>query len=131
MISPVCSLYRSVRRTSDTSTLVSIRAYGRAFIARSCARRSFAAETIFMAFVICRVFFTLRMRRRRSSTFAIVYLAAAVSCWLASFFSFRSARNDALNSFTASVSRFLRSSSSAFLVAMSVRIAGAALSRYG
>jgi len=40
-------------------------------IARSYARRSFAAETIFMALVICRVFFTLRIRRRRSSTFAI------------------------------------------------------------
>src|SRR5437764_4525208 len=33
---------------------------------RSCARRSFAAETIFMAFVICCVFFTERMRRRMS-----------------------------------------------------------------
>jgi hypothetical protein len=32
-----------------------------------------AAETIFMALVICRMFFTLRMRRRRSSTFAIVF----------------------------------------------------------
>ncbi len=40
---------------------------------RSCARRSLAAETIFMALVICRVFFTLRMRRRRSSTFAISF----------------------------------------------------------
>jgi hypothetical protein len=30
-----------------------------------------AAETIFMALVICRVFFTLRMRRFKSSTFAI------------------------------------------------------------
>src|SRR6202158_4822744 len=48
-----------------------IRAYGRAAITRSCARRSLAAETIFMALVICRVFFTLRMRRLRSSTFAI------------------------------------------------------------
>src|SRR5206468_429718 len=33
---------------------------------RSCARRSFAAETIFMAFVSCWVFFTDRMRRRIS-----------------------------------------------------------------
>ena len=34
-------------------------------MARSCARRSLAAETIFMALVICRVFLTLRMRRRK------------------------------------------------------------------
>src|SRR5205823_11593388 len=33
---------------------------------RSCARRSFAAATIFIALVICCVFFTDRMRRRRS-----------------------------------------------------------------
>src|ERR1700735_4799703 len=33
---------------------------------RSCARRSLAAETIFMALVICCVFFTERMRRRIS-----------------------------------------------------------------
>jgi hypothetical protein len=42
-------------------------------MARSWARRSLAAETIFMALVICRVFFTLRMRRRKSSTFAMAY----------------------------------------------------------
>ena len=36
----------------------SIVAYGRAAIARSCALRSFAAETIFMALVICCVFLT-------------------------------------------------------------------------
>src|SRR5437762_8730199 len=51
--------------------LVSICAYGRAASARSCARRSRAAETIFMALVICRVLRTLRMRRRISKTFAI------------------------------------------------------------
>src|SRR5882762_10216904 len=33
---------------------------------RSCARRNFAAETIFMALVICCVFMTERMRRRIS-----------------------------------------------------------------
>src|ERR1700752_5140566 len=33
---------------------------------RSCARRSFDAATIFMAFVICCVFLTARTRRRRS-----------------------------------------------------------------
>src|SRR4029079_4573693 len=41
-------------------------AYGRALIMRSCARRSFDAATIFIAFVICCVFFTARTRRRRS-----------------------------------------------------------------
>src|SRR3972149_5618511 len=41
-------------------------AYGRAFMMRSCARRSFDAATIFMAFVICCVFLTARIRRRRS-----------------------------------------------------------------
>ena len=35
-------------------------------ITRSCARRSLAAETIFMALVICCVFLTERMRRRMS-----------------------------------------------------------------
>src|SRR3979490_1065049 len=35
-------------------------------MARSWARRSFAAETIFMALVICWVFLTERMRRRMS-----------------------------------------------------------------
>src|SRR5437899_445335 len=33
---------------------------------RSCDRRSFDAATIFMAFVICCVFFMARTRRRRS-----------------------------------------------------------------
>ena len=33
---------------------------------RSCARRSFDAATIFMALVICCVFLTERIRRRRS-----------------------------------------------------------------
>jgi hypothetical protein len=58
---------------SDSSTLEIMRAYGLAARARSCARRSLAAETIFMALVIWRVFFTLRMRRRKSSTFAILF----------------------------------------------------------
>jgi len=46
-------------------------AYGREASARSWARRSFAAETIFMAFVICCVFFTLRIRRRMSMRLAM------------------------------------------------------------
>src|SRR5438094_6112758 len=33
---------------------------------RSCARRSLEAATIFIAFVICCVFLTARIRRRRS-----------------------------------------------------------------
>ena len=63
----------SARETSDFKTFVNICAYGRAASARSCARRSFAAETICMALVICRVFFTLRMRRRMSKIFAKFY----------------------------------------------------------
>src|ERR1700683_1728429 len=47
-------------------TFRSAEAYGRAAMTRSCARRSLAAETIFMALVICCVFFTERMRRRIS-----------------------------------------------------------------
>ena len=41
---------------------------------RSLALRSLAVETIFMALVICWVFFTERMRRRMSSNLAIPYL---------------------------------------------------------
>src|SRR5215510_2719399 len=40
--------------------------YGRAAIIRSCALRSFDAATIFIALVICCVFLTARIRRRRS-----------------------------------------------------------------
>ena len=54
------------RGDATASTSRSAAAYGRAAIIRSCARRSFAAETIFMALVICCVFLTLRMRRRMS-----------------------------------------------------------------
>src|SRR5271168_1291367 len=48
-------------------------AYGRAASTRSCARRSFAAETTFMALVICCVFLTERIRRRISIKLGIVY----------------------------------------------------------
>src|SRR3954466_15777416 len=41
---------------------------------RSCARRSFAAETIFMALVICCVFLTERMRRRKSMRLGMAQL---------------------------------------------------------
>src|SRR5258706_2135837 len=47
------------------------RAYGRADTARPCARRSFAAATISMAFVICCVFLTLLMRRLMSRIVAM------------------------------------------------------------
>ena len=50
-----------------------MRAKGRAASARCWARRSFAADTIFMALVIWRVFFTLRMRRRISRMLAIYF----------------------------------------------------------
>src|SRR6516164_1337982 len=77
---PVSGSRSSARLTTDCKTLVSICAKGRACKARSWARRSFAAETIFMALVICRVFFTLRIRRRRSSTFAIALSACLCHC---------------------------------------------------
>src|SRR5213075_2012915 len=41
---------------------------------RSWARRSFDAATIFIALVICCVFFTARMRRRRSMSDSILSL---------------------------------------------------------
>src|SRR6202021_3220872 len=47
------------------------RAYGRAAKALSCARRSRAAATNFMARVICCVFLTERMRRLMSSCVGI------------------------------------------------------------
>ena len=126
MMSPVASSIRLVRCTRFSNTLASICAYGRACSARSWARRSLAAETIFMALVICRVFFTLRMRRRRSSTFAIrPYAVTAVAL------SFRPARKSFLYSLIASVRRLRRSSSSAFLVAMSESMSGCAESRNG
>src|SRR4026208_1129997 len=52
------------------ATLASARciccAYGRALMIRCCARRSFDAATIFIALVICWVFLTARIRRRKS-----------------------------------------------------------------
>ncbi len=44
---------------------------------RSCARRSFDAATIFIALVICCVFFTARTRRRRSMSDGMNGYAAA------------------------------------------------------
>src|SRR5438874_2105721 len=61
----------STRVAMEVSTSRSAAAYGLAAKMRSCARRSFAAATIFMALVICCVFLTLRMRRRRSMVLGI------------------------------------------------------------
>src|SRR5436309_2579790 len=61
----------STRVATDDKTCRSAAEYGRAANIRSCARRSLAAETIFMALVICCVFFTLRIRRRMSIVLAI------------------------------------------------------------
>src|SRR4030088_2363249 len=72
--SPVSGSSISARATSDFSTLLNICAYGRAAITRSCARRSLAAETIFMALVICCVFLTDRIRRRMSIKLGMVYM---------------------------------------------------------
>src|SRR5438445_4964503 len=47
-------------------------------MARSCARRSMATETNFIARVICWVFFTERMRRRKSRSVGIVLRRAAL-----------------------------------------------------
>ena len=51
--------------TLDSTRCICV-AYGRALMIRSCARRSFDAATIFIALVICCVFLTARIRRRRS-----------------------------------------------------------------
>src|SRR5436305_9510601 len=60
-------------RAAFCSMRSSMVAYGRAASTRSCARRSFAAETIFMALVICCVFLTDRMRRRMSIRLGMAY----------------------------------------------------------
>lgn len=46
-------------------------AYGRAARIASCARRSFAADTMRIALVICFVFWTVRIRRRISLVLGI------------------------------------------------------------
>src|SRR5438034_131339 len=56
----------STRDATRCNTRCICTAYGRAFMMRSCARRSFDAATIFIALVICCVFLTARIRRRRS-----------------------------------------------------------------
>ena len=49
-------------------------AYGRDCFCSASARRIFAAATCFIAFVICCVFFSDRIRSRRSRTLGIVLL---------------------------------------------------------
>src|SRR6202158_1007731 len=61
----------SMREMMERSIRASSLAYGRAAIAASCARRSRAAATNFIARVICWVFLTERMRRRKSRSVAI------------------------------------------------------------
>src|SRR5256885_11143026 len=56
----------STRAATLPSTRCICAAYGRALTIRSCARRSFDAATIFIALVICCVFLTARILRRRS-----------------------------------------------------------------
>src|SRR5687768_8464593 len=66
----------STRDARLFSTRCICEANGRACCVRSCARRSFDAATIFMALVICCVFFTARTRRRRSMSDGISQNAA-------------------------------------------------------
>src|SRR5437870_10943937 len=67
----------SARAAMLERTSIIFRAYGRAANIASWARRSFAAETIFMALVICCVFLTERIRRRRSIRLGIGLALAA------------------------------------------------------
>ena len=67
----------SIRAIVERSTRASSLANGRAASAASCALRSRAAATNFIARVICCVFFTERMRRRKSSSVAMSYRRSA------------------------------------------------------
>src|SRR3989449_255292 len=62
----------SIRAIVERRTRAISLAYGRAERARSCARRKRAAATNFIARVICWVFFTVRMRRRKSRSVGTV-----------------------------------------------------------
>ena len=72
----------SNREVKLPRTLFNCSAYGRALNTRSCARRSFAAETVFIAFVNCCVFFTDRIRRRISNRLGIVMPRGLVRSWI-------------------------------------------------
>src|SRR6516162_2674663 len=69
----------STRAIVERSTRASSFAYGRAASAASCALRSRAADTNFIACVICCVFFTERMRRRKSSKVGIFFRYRMIS----------------------------------------------------
>jgi len=86
---------------------------GRATMTRSCARRSLAAETIFMALVICSVFFTERMRRRRSIRLGIDYAVAPAALRFG---------NRAFTSLMAAIRSALIASSITFFSRMPARI---------
>ena len=90
-------------------------AYGRAEMMRSCARRSFAAATSFMARVIFCVDWTERIRRWMSRSVAMARYAALMPL---------AAMNSALASATALVSVSRSASVSSFLSRISVRICG-------
>src|SRR5262249_26502899 len=75
--SPASGLWLAASATFASICRIMV-AYGRAANARSWARRSFAAEIIFMALVICCVLRTERTRRRISIRLGI-YLGAG-SC---------------------------------------------------
>src|SRR5229473_2186527 len=66
-----------MRDMIERSMRASSLAYGRAAMAASCARRSRAAATNFIARVICWVFFTERMRRRKSRSVGMVKVQRA------------------------------------------------------
>ena len=87
------------------------RANGRVATTRSWARRSLDAATIFIAFVICCVFFTARMRRRMSISEGIVYAFAATGAAGENFLPYSS---------SADFSFALRSSSMIFFSTISV-----------
>src|SRR5947209_17478246 len=72
-----CLKSSPARDARSVRTSAIFTAKGRAETARSCARFSFAAETIFMAFVICCVFLTDLMRRRMSRRLAITQVQNA------------------------------------------------------
>jgi hypothetical protein len=92
------SLCESLPATADSSltTLASAVEYGRAAISASCARRSFAVDTSFIARVILRVFLTLVIRLRIALRLGMGYF-------------FSSTENCLANSVSASRSRFSRS----------------------
>jgi hypothetical protein len=103
-----------VERNTRSNSL----AYGRAASAASCARRNRAAETNFMARVICWVFFTERMRRRKSRSVAMSRRYEALAPAVAAIVAVKRS----LKASTAVLILALIPSSRAFFVAMSFRM---------